>query len=84
LIRHGVTEAEARRIDATIEPDNVLLTVDGSDHPERVAQIVEACGGGVISGDSFVVTAIDWTGPDGLHAAPTLHEDFFISRFEDE
>jgi hypothetical protein len=84
LIRHGVTETEARRIDATIEPDNVLLTVDGSNHPERVAQIVEACGGGVISGDSFVVTAIDWAGADGLRAAPTLHEDFFIARFDDE
>jgi hypothetical protein len=84
LARHGVTEAEARRIDASIEPNNVLLTVDGSNHPELVAQIVAACAGAVISGESFIETTIEWAGADGLRTVSTLHEDFFIARFDDE
>jgi hypothetical protein len=84
LLRHGVTEAEARRIDATIEPDNALVTVGSNDHPELVARIVEACGGGIISGESLTETAIKWTEADAPQNAPTLHDDFYITRFDDE
>jgi hypothetical protein len=84
LLRHGVTEAEARRIDATIEPDNALLTVESNDHPDLVAQIVEACGGGIISGEPFVETRIKWTEAEAPRNAQTLHDDFYITRFEDD
>lgn len=84
LARHGVTEAEARRIDASIEPNNVLLTVDGNNHPELVAQIIEACAGAIISGELVIETAINWAGADAPRSAATLHEDFFIARFDDE
>jgi hypothetical protein len=84
LLRHGVTEAEARRIDATIEPDNALLTVGSNDHPELIAQIVESCGGGIISGESLTETPIKWTEANPQANAPTLRDEFYITRFEDQ
>jgi hypothetical protein len=84
LLRHGVTEAEARRIDAKIEPDNALLTVESNDHPEVVTEIVEACGGGIIAGESLPETPIKWTEANTPTPAQTLHDDFYITRFEDD
>jgi hypothetical protein len=99
LMQHGVSEAEAVRIDATIEPEAVLLTVDSDEHPERVGRIVDACSGSVLSGDPFVAEKLEWTGGDPPRESrilgdidptefgvvvPTLREDIFISRFEDE
>jgi hypothetical protein len=73
LMRHGVSETEARRIDSTIEPDNALLTVEDNNHPELVARIVEDCGGDVLSGESFVETTIvEWSGADGLRGSQLL------------
>lgn len=53
LVRHGVAESEARRIDGSLEPNSAILTLDGANHPELAAQIVEACGGHVLAGESF-------------------------------
>ena len=64
LVRHGVSEAEARRIDGSIAANDVILTVDGHNHPELAAQIVEDFGGDLLSGESFVFTTIDWTAID--------------------
>jgi len=64
LMKHGVSEAEALRVDASIEPDDVIITVDGHNHPELAAQIVEDFGGDILSGESFAFTTIDWTNAD--------------------
>lgn len=61
LVRHGVAENEARRIDRSVEPNDVILTVAGHNHPELAAQIVEDAGGEILSGESFVPANIDWT-----------------------
>lgn len=76
LMKHGVSETEAMRVDATIEPDDVILTVDGHNHPELAAQIVENFGGYILSGESFVFTTIDWTvGDDRLGSQLLGYED---------
>jgi hypothetical protein len=64
LMKHGVPENEALRVDAAIQPSDVILTVDGRNHPELAAQIVEDFGGDILSGESFVYTTIDWTTTD--------------------
>jgi uncharacterized protein (TIGR02271 family) len=53
LVRHGVAEREARSIDGSLEPNSAILTVDGSNHPELAAEIIEQCGGHVLAGESF-------------------------------
>jgi uncharacterized protein (TIGR02271 family) len=53
LVRHGVGDAAARSIEAQIEPDTAILTVDGANHPELTAQIIERHGGYVLAGESF-------------------------------
>lgn len=53
LVRHGVAESEALRIDRSIAPNSVLLTVDGHNHPELAAELVEECGGHIVAGESF-------------------------------
>jgi hypothetical protein len=47
LTRHGV---DPRRIDASIEPNDVILTVNGSNYPELAAQIIEDFEGDVLAG----------------------------------
>lgn len=64
LMKHGVSESEALRVAGAIEPSDVILTVDGHNHPELAAQIVEDFGGDILSGESFVYTTIDWTVTD--------------------
>jgi uncharacterized protein (TIGR02271 family) len=54
LMRHGVAETEARRIDRSLEPNSAILTVDGSNHPELAAQMIEETGGHILAGESFV------------------------------
>ncbi len=76
LTRHGVSEADALRIEGSIEPSDVLLTVNGSNHPELAAQIIEDLGGDVLSGESFVYTTVDWTGADDQRGSQLLgYED---------
>ncbi len=53
LVRHGVAESEARRIDGSLAPSSAILTVDGHNHPELAAQIVEQNGGHILAGESF-------------------------------
>ena len=48
LQRHGVSPAETQRIERKLEPDDVVLTVDGSNHPELAARIIEDGGGNII------------------------------------
>ena len=57
LIRHGVTESAAQRLDALLPAHGCVLTVDGSNHPELAAQIIEANGGYVVAGESFQSTS---------------------------
>jgi uncharacterized protein (TIGR02271 family) len=53
LVHHGVASSEARRIDGSLEPNSVILTVDGANHPELAAEIIEEVGGHVLAGESF-------------------------------
>jgi hypothetical protein len=49
LIRRGVSQADAERVDAAIAPSDVIITVHGSNQPQRAAQIIEAFEGDVLS-----------------------------------
>jgi hypothetical protein len=60
LMHHGVSVSEAERVERTLAPNDVVLTVDGSNHPELAAQIIESHNGDVLSGESFVYTSVDW------------------------
>jgi hypothetical protein len=72
LMRHGVGVTEAERVEREIEPNDVILTVDGSNHPELAAQIIEDARGDVLSGESFVFTTVDWTVPDDRRGSELL------------
>jgi hypothetical protein len=54
LMRHGVADSEARRIDVLLPWNSAILTVDGHNHPERAAQLIELAGGYLFAGESFV------------------------------
>ena len=64
LALHGVSEVDALRIEGSIEPSDVLLTVNGSNHPELAASIIENLDGDVLSGESFVYAKVTWPGVD--------------------
>jgi uncharacterized protein (TIGR02271 family) len=53
LVRHGVAAGEARRIDGTLAPNSAILTVDGHNHPELAASLIERNGGHILAGESF-------------------------------
>lgn len=53
LVRHGVADGEARRLDMMLPARSAVLTVDGHNHPELAAQIVEDAGGHVVAGETF-------------------------------
>ncbi|HTJ28122.1 MAG TPA: YsnF/AvaK domain-containing protein [Candidatus Limnocylindria bacterium] len=53
LVRHGVGDAAARSIETQIEPNAAILTVDGANHPEFAASIIERHEGYVLAGESF-------------------------------
>jgi hypothetical protein len=119
LMRHGLSETEAQRVESEIEPDDVIVTVDGSNHPELAAQVIEDAGGDILSGESFIFTTVEWNATDNrpgsellgyqdptefargnrvddedltrlrnerilTGSVPTLREDIFIARFDDE
>jgi uncharacterized protein (TIGR02271 family) len=48
LVRHGVTEADARAAGA-VRVDGAIVTVDGGNHPEMAAQIIAQNGGQLIT-----------------------------------
>ena len=76
LTRHGVSETEAQRVERQLEPNDVILTVDGSNHPELAARIVEDSGGDVLSGESFVFTTVEWMAADERRGSELLgYED---------
>lgn len=119
LQRHGVSEMEALRVEQQVQTNDVLLTVNSSNHPELAASVIEDAGGDILSGESFVFTTVDWAANDGQSGSellgyadpteyargervdddgitrlrnermlnptvPTLREDIFIARFDDE
>jgi uncharacterized protein (TIGR02271 family) len=53
LVRHGVASSEARRIDGSLAPNSAILTVDGHNHPELAATLIEQNGGHILAGESF-------------------------------
>ena len=91
LTRRGVDPDDARRIDASIEPNDVVLTVNGSNYPELAAQIIEDFEGDVLAGgfdqtDRIAADQrIDEAGRSQLRDArlrtamvPAMSEDIFI------
>jgi len=72
LARHGVSEAEAQRIEERLEPEDVILTVNGSNHPELAARIIEDCGGDILSGESFTLSTIEWAVDDDRSGSELL------------
>ena len=57
LLRHGVSESAARQLDTQLPANGCVLTVDGSNHPELAAQVIEENGGHVVAGESFASNA---------------------------
>ncbi len=53
LRRHGVSEADAGRVDTTLPANSAILTVHGSNHPELAAQVVEECGGHMVTSAAY-------------------------------
>ncbi len=49
LLRHGVSETDASRVDTTLPTNSAILTVHGANHPELAAQIVSQCGGTMVT-----------------------------------
>lgn len=49
LVKRGVSEADATRLDGTLPPDSAILTVDGANHPELAAQIITSTGGRMVT-----------------------------------
>ncbi|HEY5341693.1 MAG TPA: hypothetical protein VIK27_11750 [Candidatus Aquilonibacter sp.] len=76
LTQHGVSELDAERVQRRLEPNDVILTVDGSNHPELAARILEDCRGDVLAGESCVGAAAEWI--------PTLLADIFIASFYED
>jgi hypothetical protein len=72
LTRHGVSETEAQRIEDQLEPEDVILTVNGSNHPELAARIVEDCGGDILSGESFTLSTVEWEVDDDRSGSELL------------
>lgn len=76
LIRHGVGESEARRLDMSLPPSSAVLTVDGHNHPELAAEIIEDNGGHIVAGESFGAydAAVDetQTGASSLRGSDVL------------
>lgn len=70
LVRHGVSEDAASRMDLTLPANSCVLTVDGSNHPELAAQIIEQNGGHIVSGESFTGS----TSTTGAASALRLHD----------
>ena len=48
LVRHGLDEAQARRIDAEIDPGNAVVLVDGEYDPAQATRILETSGGALV------------------------------------
>jgi hypothetical protein len=97
LQHHGVSEGEAQRIDAALEPNDVLVTVNGSNHPELAAQLIEDAGGDLLSGgyqdaDIYARELRLETGgrtrlrDERLNAAgvPVHREEFFVIAYNDD
>jgi hypothetical protein len=91
LTQRGVDPADAQRIDASIEPNDVVLTVNGSNYPELAAQIIEDFEGDVLAGGFDEADRIaadqryDEAGRSQLRDArlsgamvPVLSEDIFV------
>ncbi|GAC1306686.1 MAG: YsnF/AvaK domain-containing protein [Vulcanimicrobiaceae bacterium] len=52
LRRHGVSDADASRVDTALPANSAILTVDGSNHPELATEIISTCGGSLLSSNA--------------------------------
>lgn len=70
LVRNGVEEQVADALDRSIPPNSIVMTVDGRNHPELAAEIIERCGGQVLAGETFeqTIDARDGTPASGARA----------------
>jgi hypothetical protein len=97
LRRHGVADGEAMRIDNALEPNDVLLVVNGSNHPELAAQIMEDGNGDILSGGyagSETFSREQRLAPGGFNElreerlktayAPSLREESFTTRYDED
>jgi hypothetical protein len=87
LTQHGVSPVDARRVERRLEPNDVILTVDGSNDPELAARILQDCRGDVLAGESFVDATAEWIPTDDrflTYTRPTLLEDISIASFNED
>lgn len=52
LHRHGVSEEDAARVDTSLPANSAVLTVNGANHPELAAEIIESCGGQMLTSNA--------------------------------
>lgn len=52
LLRHGVSREDAARVDTALPTGSAILTVGGANHPELAAEIVQSCGGNLLSSNA--------------------------------
>ncbi|MDQ2908078.1 MAG: YsnF/AvaK domain-containing protein [Candidatus Eremiobacteraeota bacterium] len=62
LVHRGLSEQQARRIDATIAPGNAVVTVDGNDDPGGARRVLRQSGGRL--DDSATPSGSDVAGSD--------------------
>ena len=74
LVRHGVDRTSAARLEREIPPESAVLTVDGANHPEHAAYVIEACGGHLVAGEAFEASGNDPIEAAGASGAGTTTE----------
>mgnify|MGYP003623118799 CR=1 FL=1 len=52
LIARGLSDDQARRLEATVPPGATIVTVDGENNPDEALEIVQTNGGNVVAGAS--------------------------------
>jgi len=62
----------AQRVERQPTPNDVILSVGGSNHPELAAWIVEHAGGTIIAGESFGPNLVDWRPAGELRGSTIL------------
>lgn len=72
LRRHGVDAEQARRIEDQIPAETAVLTVDGANHPEAAATILERSGGHLVAGEGFESTASSDADRESLRGSDVL------------
>ncbi len=90
LVRHGVNEADARAA-GSFRAQSAIVTVNGSNHPERAAQILSGAGGQLITrgfrADEFDTIVVERTTaypPADTDRAPMTDAPIGTMASEDE